>query len=63
MPDLSDLKRGQIVDASMAGVSATKPAELFGVSRDTVSKVMTLFEKKRIKLLTEEKLRKNAKAV
>ena len=29
----------------MAGTSITKPAELFGAPRGTVSKVMTSFEK------------------
>ena len=29
----------------MAGVSVTKTAELFGIARNTISKVMTAFEK------------------
>ena len=45
MADLSDFKGGQIVIASMVGVSITKTSELFGVARTTVSKVMTSFEK------------------
>ncbi|XP_076049271.1 uncharacterized protein LOC143029942 [Oratosquilla oratoria] len=45
MADLSDFKRGQIVGARMAGTSITKTAELLGVSRGTVSKVMTAFER------------------
>ena len=45
MADLADFKRGQIVGASMAGANVTKTAELFGVAKSTVSKVMTTFEK------------------
>ena len=45
MADLSDLKRGQIVGARMAGASVTKIDVLFGVTRSTVSKVMTAFKK------------------
>ncbi|XP_076047333.1 uncharacterized protein LOC143028856 [Oratosquilla oratoria] len=45
MADLSDFKRGQIVGARMAGTSITKTAELLGVSRVIVSKVMTAFER------------------
>ena len=45
MADLSDFKRGQIVDACLAGAIVTKTAELFGVARSTASKVMVAFEK------------------
>ena len=45
MADLSDFKRGQIVGARMAGASETKTAELFGVARSILSKIITAFEK------------------
>ena len=45
--DLSNVKRGQIVGAHMSGTGVTKAAELFGVARNTVLKVMTAFEKER----------------
>ena len=41
MADLKD----QIVGALMANASVTKMAELFGVAKSTISKVMTAFEK------------------
>ena len=46
MADLSDIKRGQIVGARMAGASARKTAELFGIAMNSISKEMTAFEKK-----------------
>ncbi len=45
MADLSDFKRGQIVGAQVAGAGITKTAELFGVARSIVLKVLTAFEK------------------
>ena len=45
MPDLPDFQRGQIVSARMAGTSVTETARMLGVSRGTVSKVLTAFER------------------
>ena len=63
MADLSEFKRGQFVGAHMAGASVSKTAELFGVARSTVPKIMTAFEKEKKNLLIETKLWKKTKAV
>jgi transposase len=43
MGDLSNFERGQIVGARFAGASVTKTATLLGVSRATVSKVVSAY--------------------
>jgi transposase len=43
MGDLSDFERGQIVRARLAGAFVIKTAILLGVSRATVSKVMSAY--------------------
>jgi hypothetical protein len=43
MGDMSDFERGQIVGAHLAGALVTKTATLLGVSRETVSKVMSAY--------------------
>ena len=52
MADLSECKKGQIVDTRMAGFSVTKTTKLFGAARSTVSKFKT-FEKEGKNLLNE----------
>ena len=44
MRDLSDLQRGKIVGARMAGATVTETAQSLGISRGTVFKVMTAYE-------------------
>ncbi|PNF34834.1 hypothetical protein B7P43_G03760 [Cryptotermes secundus] len=45
MSELTEFERGQIVGAHMVGASVTKLAEVFGVSRGTVSKIMTAYRR------------------
>ena len=39
MADLSDFKKDQIIGARMVGASVKKNAELFGVTRSSMSKI------------------------
>jgi predicted transcriptional regulator len=41
--DLSNFERGQIIAARLAGASVIKTATLLGISRETVSKVMSAY--------------------
>jgi transposase len=43
MGGLSDFERGQIVDARLTGASVIKTATLLGVSKATVSKIMSAY--------------------
>lgn len=60
----STIQSGQIVGAGTTGVSVTKTAGMFGVSRSTASKLMTAFEKERRNFLVEIKtLRKKTQTL
>ncbi|PNF36280.1 hypothetical protein B7P43_G06503 [Cryptotermes secundus] len=45
MSELTELERKQIVGARMMAASITKVAEAFGVSRGTLSKIMTSYRR------------------
>ena len=46
MGDLSYFQSGKIVSARMAGTTVVETAQLLGISRDTVYKVMIAYEKR-----------------
>ncbi|GFU92492.1 transposable element Tc1 transposase [Trichonephila clavipes] len=43
MCDLSDVKRGMVIGARLAGASVSRTANLVGISRTTVPRVMTAY--------------------
>jgi hypothetical protein len=43
MGHLPDFERGQMIDTCLAGASVTKTATLLGVSRVTISKVISTY--------------------
>jgi hypothetical protein len=60
MGDLSDFERGQIVGERLAGAAVPKTRTILGVSRATVSKVMSIYmnhgETKTAKRNSEKKI-------
>ena len=47
MAELSGFKGDQIIGARTVGANVTKTAQMFGASRDSVSKVMIAYEKEK----------------
>ncbi|GFV70555.1 transposable element Tc1 transposase [Trichonephila clavipes] len=43
MSDFSDVKRGMMIDARLTGASLSRTANLVGISRTTMSRVMTTY--------------------